>query len=222
MQYPTNSHTITQTFGENPAMYAQFNFPGHNGIDLAGNYGEPIYAAEDGILNIPAPEPQGYGIYCTILKGSLTSYYCHLSAIYAPNRTQVKKGEVIAAMGSSGFSSAPHLHFSLRRTPYPKSDAYKGYIDPLPFLELEPAAPPQESLATTSGGGGTATVLSAVLNIRSAPSILAPAIGTLYAQTKIHYDALLVFENQDSWFCFAHHLYIAAVYQGTTHASNTL
>jgi hypothetical protein len=38
MQFPTSSRVITQQFGENPTMYAQFGFPGHNGIDFAEHW----------------------------------------------------------------------------------------------------------------------------------------------------------------------------------------
>ena len=246
MQFPTSSRIITQQFGENPAMYAQFGFPGHNGIDFAGALGDPIYAADAGMLHVHPLDPQGYGLYCTIThRESLTSYYCHLQQLVVKDKTVLKAGDFIGFMGNSGFSTGPHLHFGLRKLPYTKNDPYKGYIDPLPYLqETEsnaslPSSLPQTSFSSLAcpppaGGGqsstlnsrtvdkkGTAKIRATLLNIRSAPSIQAPVIGVLYESAILGYEKMVMVQSgggwEDVWLCFGEILYIAAVFQGVAY-----
>jgi len=239
--FPTESRNITQVFGGNAAVYAQFGFPGHNGIDFVGDMGEPIHAVEDGILSIPVQETSGYGIYCTVLHttikdvalmrlGKITSYYCHLSAIYYRNLTKVKRGDVIGGMGSSGFSTGVHLHFGLRHKPYLNSDRYKGYFNPMPYLgegagnnciEADGKggiiASKESSYYELPGkvsGGGAATVIESVMNIRTGPSTLGNILGVLYGGTMLKYEALLTFDDGNIWMQFANELYVAVRYEG--------
>jgi murein DD-endopeptidase MepM/ murein hydrolase activator NlpD len=95
----------------------------HMGIDIAAPVGTAIYAAHDGIVSIGYME-NGYGKYIvnTINSadgGTVTTLYGHLSKIYVENGAEVKKGQQIGEMGSTGFSTGSHLHFELRnnRTP---------------------------------------------------------------------------------------------------------
>ncbi len=86
----------------------------HTGIDLAASPGTPITAASDGTV-IFAGWYGGYG-RCAILAhgGNLATLYGHTSQLMITVGQQVKRGQIIAAVGSTGFSTGPHLHFEVR------------------------------------------------------------------------------------------------------------
>jgi len=111
----------------------------HHGIDIPGRAGTPVYAAEDGVVRF-AGRAGGYGNLIEIVHpGGARTRYGHLAAILVPAGTQVARGEAIARMGSTGRSTASHLHFELRTN--------GRAVDPLPYLGG--AAPARERAVTT-------------------------------------------------------------------------
>ena len=86
----------------------------HNGVDLASPKGTAIYAAYDGVV-VAAAYSATMGNYVMIDHGSgLFTIYMHASALYVEKDNIVVRGEKIAAVGSTGRSTGPHLHFSVR------------------------------------------------------------------------------------------------------------
>ncbi|MCI8773311.1 MAG: peptidoglycan DD-metalloendopeptidase family protein [Lachnospiraceae bacterium] len=86
----------------------------HNGIDLAAPSGTPIYAAYDGDV-VAADYSSSMGNYIMINHGNgLYTIYMHCSTLYVSKGASVFKGQNIAAVGSTGRSTGPHLHFSVR------------------------------------------------------------------------------------------------------------
>ncbi|MCM1193696.1 MAG: peptidoglycan DD-metalloendopeptidase family protein [Butyrivibrio sp.] len=86
----------------------------HNGVDLASPKGTAIYAAYDGIV-VAAAYSATMGNYVMIDHGSgLYTIYMHASVLYVEKDDIVVRGETIAAVGSTGRSTGPHLHFSVR------------------------------------------------------------------------------------------------------------
>ncbi len=86
----------------------------HNGVDLASPKGTAIYAAYDGVV-VAAAYSGTMGNYVMIDHGSgLFTIYMHASALYVEKDNIVVRGEKIAAVGSTGRSTGPHLHFSVR------------------------------------------------------------------------------------------------------------
>lgn len=86
----------------------------HNGVDLASPKGTAIYAAYDGIV-VAAAYSATMGNYVMIDHGSgLYTIYMHASTLYVEKDDIVVRGETIAAVGSTGRSTGPHLHFSVR------------------------------------------------------------------------------------------------------------
>lgn len=86
----------------------------HNGVDLAAPSGTAIYAAYDGDV-VAAAYSSSMGNYIMIDHGSgLYTIYMHCSALYVSKGQTVVKGQNIAAVGSTGRSTGPHLHFSVR------------------------------------------------------------------------------------------------------------
>lgn len=116
-KYPLDwSHTkITTWFG-----YDDWRSGQHSGVDLCGGNvnGANIYASKAGtVIKAKTDYIPGYsyGMYVVIDHGSgYSTLYGHCSAIYVYEGQQVEQGDVIAAVGSTGWSTGPHLHFEVR------------------------------------------------------------------------------------------------------------
>jgi murein DD-endopeptidase MepM/ murein hydrolase activator NlpD len=99
----------------------------HWGIDIAGSEGEGVYAADAGVIVYAGRNNYGYGNMVMIDHGSgFQTLYAHLSAIYRFCGQSVGQGEGIGAIGTTGASSGPHLHFEIRTTSY--------FVNPWDFL----------------------------------------------------------------------------------------
>jgi LysM repeat protein len=93
-----------------------YNPPIHYGIDIAGHLGVAIFAVDSGVVVYAGWNDWGYGNVIVIDHGSgWQSLYGHLNAINVTCGAPVTQGMVIGAMGSTGNSSGPHLHFELRQ-----------------------------------------------------------------------------------------------------------
>ena len=102
----------------------------HAGLDFRGPVGAPIYAAAKGTITF-AGVRSGYGNCIEISHGGgLLTRYAHMSAFRAALGQQVGAGAVIGAIGSTGRSTGPHLHFEVRINDRP--------VNPRPFLEAAP------------------------------------------------------------------------------------
>ncbi len=100
----------------------------HNGIDLPAAYGTSIYAANDGKITIAQWNHWSYGNYIMIDHGGgYATLYAHCSNLLVKNGDTVKKGQVIAKVGSTGASTGNHLHFSLYEE--------NKHTDPLKFFK---------------------------------------------------------------------------------------
>lgn len=86
----------------------------HEGVDLAGNYGSPVYATADGVV-VHAGWSTGYGRLITIKHAfGLETRYGHLSQIRVTVGQRVSRGQRIGDMGNSGRSTGTHLHYEVR------------------------------------------------------------------------------------------------------------
>ncbi len=116
---------ITSPFGwrMHPVLgYERF----HAGLDIGADYGATIYAAERGTV-IFAGWYGGYGNTVIIDHGgNIITLYAHTSELYVVEGQTVQRGQAIAAVGSTGLSTGPHLHFEVRRDGEP--------TDPIAFL----------------------------------------------------------------------------------------
>ncbi|KAL2610410.1 hypothetical protein R1flu_028983 [Riccia fluitans] len=87
----------------------------HEGVDLAADQGSPILASDKGTVTF-AGWNGGYGYLLAIQhEGGFTTRYAHCCAIHAHVGQQVVRGQHVAAVGSTGRSTGPHLHFEVRR-----------------------------------------------------------------------------------------------------------
>ncbi len=86
----------------------------HEGIDVANRFGADIKAPADGEVSFAGVKP-GYGLVITLNHGnSIETLYAHASKIYVKRGQQVKRGDRLAAVGNSGHSTGPHLHYEVR------------------------------------------------------------------------------------------------------------
>ncbi len=91
----------------------------HKGMDLAAPTGTPIYAAASGTVTT-ARYSSSAGNWVVINHGNgLQTYYMHASALYVSEGQTVSKGQNIAAVGSTGQSTGPHLHFQVMQNGTP-------------------------------------------------------------------------------------------------------
>lgn len=100
--WPTEGHRITQYYSWR-----------HTAIDIANHVGTPLYAADDGTV-IFAGWSNGYGNNVVIDHGGgMKTRYAHASRLFVKVGQSVDRGEEIAAMGSTGWSTGPHIHFEV-------------------------------------------------------------------------------------------------------------
>ncbi|MCS7184104.1 MAG: peptidoglycan DD-metalloendopeptidase family protein [Patescibacteria group bacterium] len=100
----------------------------HLGVDLDGKIGDSIYSINNGKI-VLARDFNNYGKTIVINHGGgIYSLYLHLNKIKKKEGEFVKRGEIIAELGNSGYSLEPHLHFSIRIN--------NEKIDPLKFINL--------------------------------------------------------------------------------------
>ncbi len=100
----------------------------HQGIDIAAPVGTPVVASAAGTVVFAGWNSGGYGNLVKIWhdNGSVT-YYAHNNRLLVRENQQVEQGQLIAEMGSTGFSTGPHVHFEIR-----KRD--RGPVNPMAFL----------------------------------------------------------------------------------------
>jgi murein DD-endopeptidase MepM/ murein hydrolase activator NlpD len=120
------SGPITSPFGmrNNPVTHV---FTLHAGIDIAVPTGTTVAAAADGRVIVAGWDDGGCGYMIVLDHGShLATQYCHLSQIFVGINQDVQRGQAIAASGSTGHSTGPHLHFGVRVDGRP--------VDPMSYL----------------------------------------------------------------------------------------
>ncbi len=115
LSWPLKRGAVTSTFGRRNGRH-------HDGIDIGAPRGTPIRAAADGKVVFSGWGPTGYGLMVIIKHPNhLTTLYAHNSKNWVRKNAQVKKGQRIASVGSTGRSTGPHLHFEVRNDTHPKN-----------------------------------------------------------------------------------------------------
>lgn len=109
------SGEVTSRFGWRGSPWGGGGGDWHPGIDIAGDYGTPIYATADGYVVHSEWNSGGYGNMVEIDHGNgMVTIYGHNSRNVAIAGSLVKKGDVIAYMGSTGYSTGVHVHYEVR------------------------------------------------------------------------------------------------------------
>jgi murein DD-endopeptidase MepM/ murein hydrolase activator NlpD len=100
----------------------------HSGVDLAGPAGTPVYATADGMIDRAEWNNGGYGNLVEIDHGhGIQTRYGHLSRYIVAAGQRVKRGDLIAYMGSTGRSTGNHLHYEVRLD--------GKAVNPIPFMQ---------------------------------------------------------------------------------------
>jgi murein DD-endopeptidase MepM/ murein hydrolase activator NlpD len=182
---------VTQYFGERPNVYTISR--GHNGLDFGIPVGNPIYAAEAGLVEVAMEQTTGYGRHVRLRHSHGLTIYGHLSRIDVSVGQAVHAKQRIGLSGGAtsdpyaGMSTGPHLHFEYRwdvtAPQVPGGYAYNA-VDVLPLLISH----------TTEKPIMRARVIAGALNVRT-------GVGTSYTAL-YHYlkgTTVDVFEEKDNW-----------------------
>jgi murein DD-endopeptidase MepM/ murein hydrolase activator NlpD len=118
----------------------------HQGIDLAAPTGTPVYATADGVVS-RADWYSSYGLYISVEHGAaMQTRYAHLSRLAVAEGDNVKKGDLIGYVGSTGRSTGPHLHYEVR------VDGLA--VNPIPYMVESEAQLAYARDARLTGQGG--------------------------------------------------------------------
>jgi len=117
--WPTSGR-ITSYFGYRVAPLLRAS-EYHTGLDIANEPGTPIYATADGVVRY-AGWANGYGLSMVLDHGfAYSTLYGHCSELTVKEGAQVKRGQLIGRMGSTGTSTGPHLHYEVWVDGMPKN-----------------------------------------------------------------------------------------------------
>ena len=107
------THAVTSGFGwRTHPIYKTQEF--HPGMDFTAVQGTPIYATGDGVVERADNMAQGYGNHVVLNHGfGYQTLYGHMSRIKCKVGQKVKRGELIGYVGSTGLSTAPHVHYEV-------------------------------------------------------------------------------------------------------------
>lgn len=103
----------------------------HSGVDLRSPMGTPVRAAADGVVRISKMFRLHGGTVGIDHGQGVTTLYIHLSALKAAEGKRVRRGEIVGLVGSTGFSTGPHLHWAVYVHGLP--------VNPVQWLAKEPA-----------------------------------------------------------------------------------
>lgn len=104
----------------------------HHGVDILAPVGTAVRATADGVVRV-AEHMSGYGRIVVIDHGNgLHTYYAHLSRFSVVAGQEIRRGELVGNVGTSGRVTAPHLHYEVRR--------HGNSINPYSFLAKSPVA----------------------------------------------------------------------------------
>lgn len=99
----------------------------HLGLDITGETGAPVKAAQAGIVSFAGSDSVFGNMVVIDHGGGVTTLYGHNSSLLVTRGESVRRGQVIARLGSTGRSTAPHLHFEVREG--------ESRVDPLKYLQ---------------------------------------------------------------------------------------
>jgi murein DD-endopeptidase MepM/ murein hydrolase activator NlpD len=94
-------------------VITQYMWAGHTGVDIAAPYGTGLAASVNGVIDANGWVAVG-GLHICVQSGNLEECYYHLSAAYLPVGTPVTAGQIVAAIGLTGVTTGPHVHWETK------------------------------------------------------------------------------------------------------------
>jgi murein DD-endopeptidase MepM/ murein hydrolase activator NlpD len=150
LSWPVEKPFVTQEFGQTAFSKSTdvYKGNGHNGIDLRAAVGATVMAAADGVVKGTGDTdricPRGsYGKWVVIEHdNNLSTLYAHLSKIRVAAGTKVSQGDIIGLAGNTGYTTGPHVHFTVyasntfrqTQTKYCGLVPAGGYLNPIDYL----------------------------------------------------------------------------------------
>jgi hypothetical protein len=139
LSWPTDYQVITQAFGENPELYARWNVPGYDGVDIRAPFAKSVYAAADGAVTAVFDNDDGrYGRHVVVSHDNgYQTLYGNLGKILVKRGQRITSGQPIAT------SDGSHMKFVLKRegaTSAGRTHFPDDIIDPTPFLAISKKA----------------------------------------------------------------------------------
>jgi murein DD-endopeptidase MepM/ murein hydrolase activator NlpD len=112
----------------------------HKGVDLGASIGTPIHVAADGIVRF-AGRMNGFGLVVIVDHGATETLYAHMSKMNVHAGQEIRRGEILGAVGATGSVTAPHLHYEVHQNGRPvnpyqylsKSTVYRTVTKDFPF-----------------------------------------------------------------------------------------
>lgn len=122
--YPTDGW-VTSYYGPRNSHYAN-RVKMHEGIDIGAPSGHPINATADGVISFAGIKP-GFGNFIKIKHGyGIETIYAHAKNLFVKTGQKIQRGQKIASVGNTGYSTGPHVHYEVRVNAVP--------VDPLYFI----------------------------------------------------------------------------------------
>jgi murein DD-endopeptidase MepM/ murein hydrolase activator NlpD len=119
---PANGH-LTSNYGPRMSPYAG-RIKMHEGLDIGASTGTPIVAPADGIVTFSGPKP-GFGNFVQIDHGyGVETIFGHASTLAVKKGQRVARGDKIATVGNTGYSTGPHVHYEVRVNGTPVDPLY--------------------------------------------------------------------------------------------------
>lgn len=118
---------ITSTYGQREKIFEDLD-PYHTGIDIAANMGTEIKSATSGKVIKAVYNDKYYGNYVVVEIDGVTFKYAHMSEIKVNENDNINKLDVVGLVGSTGYSTGPHLHFEIAID--------SNRVDPMEILEF--------------------------------------------------------------------------------------
>jgi hypothetical protein len=128
MSWPVPGHfSISSYFGPRGSIMGYAGLERHTGVDIPAPTGTPVYSATDGVVIKSGWDSSGFGNMVMIqYTNNITIIYGHNSSLVVSAGQRVSRGQVLSLVGSTGYSTGPHLHFEVRVNGSP--------VNPLPYL----------------------------------------------------------------------------------------
>lgn len=198
--WPTSSRTITQAYNARPSVYAQWGLTGHDGVDIAAATGAPVYAVAPGVVYAVGDERadkahggHNYGVRVYIQhRDGYRTIYGHLDQRLVQVGQDVQGGQLIGRADSTGNSTGPHLHLTLKKDgATARGETAQPYdiIDPTPFLmaaigEIPPPPNRRDLLPYLRGDGRLYTIRAFINGRENNETAQTQTGGARFYQTK--------------------------------------